>query len=74
MDVHKVRGLLALAIAKAGGNKAFGDANDISASYVSDVLRGNREPSHKILAALGLEKIVSYRRKAPTPERVEERG
>lgn len=36
-------------------------------SYVSDVLNGRRDPSPAILSALGLERVVSYRRK-PNPK------
>jgi hypothetical protein len=33
----------------------------MSAVYVSDVLAGKREPAGKMLAALGVERVVSYR-------------
>lgn len=38
-------------------------ANDISESYLSDVLIGHRNPGEKILRAAGFEKVVSYRKK-----------
>jgi transcriptional regulator with XRE-family HTH domain len=43
--------------------KDFARANMISESYLSDVLNGRREPGPRILAALGLEKVVLYRGK-----------
>jgi transcriptional regulator with XRE-family HTH domain len=35
----------------------------ISASYLCDLLKGRREPAKKVCDALGLERVVSYRRK-----------
>lgn len=35
----------------------------ISPGYVNDVLNGRREPGKAILEALGLERVVSYRKK-----------
>lgn len=35
----------------------------VSPAYLSDAIRGNREPGPKILDAIGLEKVVTYRRK-----------
>jgi len=34
----------------------------ISAAYLSDVLSGRREPGQKLLTALGLVRVVQYRR------------
>lgn len=34
----------------------------ISAAYLCDVLRGRRAPGDSILAALGIERVVSYRK------------
>lgn len=45
----------------AGLQLGFAQDNDLSAAYVNDVLRGRREPGQKILDALGIEKVVSYR-------------
>ena len=38
-------------------------AAGVSQQYVNDVLKGRREPGESILKALGLERVVSYRRK-----------
>ena len=35
----------------------------VSQQYLSDVLTGRRAPGKSILDALGLEKVISYRRK-----------
>lgn len=32
----------------------------VAPSYLSDVARGRREPGEKILAALGLKRVVQY--------------
>lgn len=42
---------------------AFAKENNISAQYVNDVIQGHRDPGPVVLDALGLEKVVSYRRK-----------
>lgn len=36
---------------------------EVSSAYLSDVMNGNREPGPKILDALGLERVVTYRTK-----------
>jgi len=46
----------------AGGQAAWARSHEMSAVYVSDVLAGRRAPAGKILAALGLEQVISYRR------------
>jgi transcriptional regulator with XRE-family HTH domain len=34
----------------------------VSPGYLRDILHGHREPGPKILEALGLERVVTYRR------------
>ena len=51
---------------KAGSQKLWADAQGISAAYVSDVVQGRKEPGAKILDALDLEVVVTYRRKRST--------
>lgn len=48
------------AVRKAGSARAFATASGLSHGYVSDVRAGRREPGPAVLAALGLEKRVSY--------------
>ena len=43
---------------KAGSQKAWAEARDISGGYVGDVLHGRREPGEKVLAALGYRRVV----------------
>jgi hypothetical protein len=45
----------------AGLQLGFAQDKNLSAAYVNDVLRGRREPGQKILDAVGVEKVVSYR-------------
>lgn len=42
---------------------AWAKAHGVSPAYVSDVLAGRREPGKLVLDALGLERVVTYRRK-----------
>lgn len=46
-----------------GSQKAFANANNISAQYVTDVLHERREPGEAILNALGLQKVIVYTEK-----------
>ena len=50
------------AVIEAGSQKNWAKANGLSPAYVNDLLQGRREPTSAILEALGLEKIVYYRR------------
>lgn len=45
------------------GQNKWAKAHDIAASYLSDVLNGRRDPGKSILAALGYERVVLYRKK-----------
>jgi hypothetical protein len=61
LSLPDVIALLAKRCDEAGSQKAFAEANNISAQYVSDVLKQKREPGEAILRALGLQKVESYR-------------
>lgn len=45
-----------------GSQAAFAQDKEMSAAYVNDVLRNRREPGQKILDAVGVERVVTYRR------------
>ena len=47
---------------KAGGQKFWAEAHNMKAAYVSDVLNKRRDPGPSVLVALGLERVVTYRR------------
>ena len=61
MDVHES---LAEAVKKAGNQTAFAKLHGMSLAYVNDVMNKRADPGQKILDALGLEKVVTYRRKS----------
>ena len=48
-------------IKRLGSQHAVAQAWGISDQYLSDVYRGKREPGKKILEALGIVRIVSYK-------------
>jgi hypothetical protein len=61
MDVESVRLFLARACREAGSARQWAKQHDLSDSYVSDVLSGKRAPSDRILAALSIIRVVTYR-------------
>jgi len=65
MDRENVLALLRQKCDEAGGQKAWAAVHGVSQVYVSDVLAGRREPAGKIIAALGLERVVTFRKQRP---------
>lgn len=61
-DVDHIRGLVRQAEQSVGGQKALASQWGISVQYISDVLRGYRDPGKSILAALGYERVILYRK------------
>lgn len=53
--------------AHASSIRAVAREAKCSAAYVSDVLSGKRAPGPKILAYLGIEKAVRYRKLSEAP-------
>lgn len=43
--------------------KDWAESHDMSPTYLSDVLVGRREPGDKILTALKLERVITYRKR-----------
>lgn len=37
------------------------DSMDVSAQYLNDILSGKRDPGGKVLKAMGVERVVTYR-------------
>lgn len=60
IDQIEVCRRIAAACKHAGGQKAWAEANGLSAGYVSDVLNARREPGKSVLDALGLVRVVRY--------------
>ena len=63
MNEQDVIARLREAIAAAGSQRAYAQAHNISEQYLSDVVRGRREPGQKILDALGIERVITYQEK-----------
>ena len=63
VDGEYIRLELRRAVNAAPGQKALAAQWGISVQYISDVLRGYRDPGKSILAALGYERVVLYRKK-----------
>lgn len=61
MTIDDVRKRLAQACQNSGSQALWAKDNGLSTAYVNDVLHGRREPGGKLLAALGLERVVLYR-------------
>lgn len=62
MTIDQVKRMIRTQCAKAGGQGQWANQNRLSAAYVSDVLNGRREPAGKLLDALGLERVVTFRK------------
>ena len=60
MTAKDVRYLLTQACKAAGSRKEWAKKHGMSAAYVSDVLLGSREPSHKICSAMGITRKMVY--------------
>lgn len=46
---------------RLGSQRALAKELGVGEPYLSDVIHGRRDPGPKILKALGLERVVSYR-------------
>lgn len=60
MHISEVRNRLREACDKAGSQIAWARVHDLNISYVSEVQRGTRAPGSKVLAALGLVRVIDY--------------
>ena len=63
MNARQVVERLKREVEKAGGQRAWASVNGLSAAYVNDVLHGRREPADTICKALGLARIVEFRKR-----------
>lgn len=64
MTSDDVRKILKAECDDCGSQVVWATKHSLSPSYTSDVLNGRREPGPALLSALGLRKIVMYRRLA----------
>ena len=58
VDETEVRKMVRRACKEFGSLRSFATHLGVSAAFVSDIARGNREPSGKVLQYLGLTKDV----------------
>lgn len=70
MTKEQVLGLIRKAVAKSGNQASWAAEQGVSGPYVSMVLAGIKEPSPKLCAAVGVERISipaskTYRRIKP---------
>jgi hypothetical protein len=63
LTADDVRALLRKEVDREGGQRAWARKHWVSAMYVSYVLNEKKEPGDSILKALGLERVVSYRKR-----------
>lgn len=62
MTADDVRKMLRKACDAAGSQKAWAEQAGVTPQYVQDVLSARREPAERICAALGVERVTTYRR------------
>ena len=62
MTASDVVSLLCQECERLGGGSAWAKMHGVSAQYVTDVRQGRREPGPAIYKALGLERVVSFKR------------
>ncbi len=65
MTKDRVVAALRAACAEAGSQQAWASKSGLSIGYVCNTLKGRRKPGAKLLAALGIERVVTYRRIGP---------
>lgn len=64
LTLTEILAALANAVALSGSQANWCAAHEVSTAYLSDVLRGRREPGKKILDVLGYEAVTFYQSKA----------
>lgn len=63
MSAADVVRILRRACEDLGGQKRWAEAAELSPQYVNDVLAGRKAPGELMCLALGLERVVTYRRR-----------
>jgi transcriptional regulator with XRE-family HTH domain len=62
MELTKIIARLRRECEKAGSQQAFADNIGVSRPYVTLVLSGRSPPSRKMLNAIGMERVVVFRK------------
>lgn len=60
LSMQNLRDMLAEACHNCGGQSMWAEKHGLSAQYVSDVIRGRRDPGKAIADAFGLEPRTMY--------------
>jgi hypothetical protein len=63
IDVDAVRDLLRREVEREGGQSAWARRSGVDRPHLSRVLNGQAMPGPTLIEALGLEKVVAYRRR-----------
>lgn len=62
IEPQRLLEMIQIGIQIEGSQKGFAQKIGVSEQYLSDILKGRREPGPKILKWFGLERTVYYRR------------
>lgn len=60
LSKHEVIRRLSAMVEEAGNQKELARVLGVSQAFLSDVLAGNREPTERILAPMGLAREIRY--------------
>lgn len=61
ITLDEVKTRLRAECAHLGGQSAWGRRHGFSVQYVNGVLHGEKRPSARLLAAMGLERVISWK-------------
>ncbi len=62
MEADDVRRLIAREADEIGSVAKWAERNKVSQAYAAHVLQGRQEPGKKLLAVLGLRRVIRYER------------
>lgn len=61
MTKETLLGKLTREVERKGSQYRAAESLGVSSQYFNDILTGKREPGGKLLTAMGLERVVTYR-------------
>jgi hypothetical protein len=61
MTLEEFRGYLKEKAHEYGSQKTLARHLGVNEAYLSDVIRGRRDPSHKLLWACGFQRVITYK-------------
>lgn len=65
MTTQEFRDVLKSRVKAIGTQAEAAKHYGVSSSYLSEVIRGTREPAEKLLSAMGIVKVVRYEEEQP---------